>query len=324
MVKLGLLSNEKLARNINWTLLSDPLYAAIERITDTVRLAPLKLAPRNARAWLASMQAAQRCDALFSMSGSWRTEGELLAVSRLAGNPLRSTFYVDPWQQELPKIRRGVRWFGIDLAFVPYREAFDSLSLDAPGRYKWLPFAADTAVFRDRRLKRDIDILWMGRRYEPLHQAMLAYAEANGLTYRYRENTGMIADPVELGKLAARSRYFVCTPSDFGGKRDTGGFSPLIMRYFEGLAAGCRLVGILPRSGEFEALLLRGAMLEVAPDGSDFAARFAADSASDHWRGEVAQAAKIVRREHGWDARARTIVNTIRAELAARANLKRA
>jgi len=318
VVKLGLLSNEKLARNINWTLLSDPLYTAIERITDTVRLAPPKLAPGTARDWLAATQAARSCDALFSMSGSWRTEGELLALSRLAGNPHRSTFYVDPWQQELPKIRRGARWFGIDLGFLPYREAFDSLSAAKPGRYQWLPFAADIAVFRDQGLPRDIDILWMGRRHEPLHRAMLAYADTHGLTYKYRENTGIIADPAELGRLAARARYFACTPSDFGGHRDTGGFSPLIMRYLEGLAAGCRLVGILPRSGEFEALLPRGSMMEVAPDGSDFAARFAADSASDHWRGDVVQAAQIVRRNHSWDARARTIVETLGAALAQR------
>jgi len=45
------------------------------------------------------------------------------------------------------------------------------------------------------------------------------------------------------------------------------------MRYLEGIAAETRLLGVVPRSGEFDELLPRDAILEVAPDGSDLAER---------------------------------------------------
>jgi len=58
--------------------------------------------------------------------------------------------------------------------------------------------------------------------------------------------------------------------------RRTGGFSPLVMRYFEGLAAGTRLLVVLPRSGEYEALPT-DAFCQVSPDGSDLAQRLDED-----------------------------------------------
>ena len=83
------------------------------------------------------------------------------------------------------------------------------------------------------------------------------------------------------------------------------------MRYFEGLAAGCRLLGVLPRSGEFEAVLPRASLLELAPDGSDFAQRYAQDQDAAQGWSASAEACEIVRRDHGWDARARVIVDTL-------------
>ena len=69
------------------------------------------------------------------------------------------------------------------------------------------------------------------------------------------------------------------------------------MRYLEGLSAGCRLLGVLPKSGEYEALLPREAILEVASDGSDLAARLDADIANPTgW--EAVERARMLVREH--------------------------
>ena len=80
-----------------------------------------------------------------------------------------------------------------------------------------------------------------------------------------------------LGRLVGRSRYFVVTPPDIDNPSRTGGYSPLVMRYLEGLAAGTRLLGVLPRSGEFEQLLPRDSICEVDPCGSDLAEKLDAD-----------------------------------------------
>jgi hypothetical protein len=314
VVRIGLLSNERKPRNVNWTTLSDPLYTEIEAIADAVRIAPPPLSLRAAGDYLTEIRKTFGVDVLFGMNGSWRPETELFLVSLLRRGALRTCFYVDPWRPQVDRIRQSDRLTRNQVSFIPYREAMDLLEPRAPpGQYVYLPFAADTTVFAERGLERDIDILSMGRRYEPLHQAILKYADANGLNYLFRERTGFIDDPMELGRLASRARYFVCTPTDLNPLRPTGGFSPLVMRYFEGLAAGCRLLGALPKSGEYEQLLPRGAMLEVNVDGSDFAETFARDSADRSWVPVVASASELVRREHGWDSRARTIVDTFRA-----------
>jgi hypothetical protein len=314
VVRIGLLSNERLPRNVNWTTLSDPLYSEIEAIADAVRIAPPPLSMRAAPSYVAEMRKTFEVDAFFGMNGSWRPELELFLVTQARRRALRTTFYVDPWRPQLGRMRKVDRALRNKVSFIPYREALDLLTPGSPaGQYVYLPFAADTQVFADRGLERDIDILSMGRRYEPLHQAILKYADANGLNYMFRERTGFLKDPADLGRLASRARYFVCTPTDLNPLRPTGGFSPLVMRYFEGLAAGCRLLGALPKSGEYEALLPREAILEVQVDGSDFAEKFARDNADANWLPAVAAASDLVRREHGWDSRARTIVETIRA-----------
>lgn len=308
-MKVGLLSNERLPRGINWTTLADPLFAAMEGSGDCHRITPPPLSLGNLGALSTAMREGRRADALFSMHGRTRPEASLQLVSWAAGSKLKSVFYVDPWPHTLSKIRRLDSLLGHDLVFLPYREAYDMLAAQKGGeRYRYLPFAADTAVFRPSGAERDVDIYWMGRRSEPLHRAIADFCEKEGLVYLFRENSGFIDNPADLGKLVARSRYFVVTPPD---PSRSGGFSPLVMRYLEGLAAGSRLLGTLPASGEFEALLPREAILEVAADGSDFAAKYRADQDNSAGWKATRRATEIVQAEHGWDARARTILSEL-------------
>lgn len=309
-MKIGLLSNERLARGVNWSTLSDSLYREMESLEDCARLAP-PCGVRRQIAELPSMLAeARKCDALFSMNGRTRPEPVFAAAALGARNAIKAVFYVDPWKHLLKKVQTVDKWMGNDLVFIPYREAFDELTArPGGGRYRYLPFAADTQVFRNRGLARDVDILWMGRREEALHREILAFSQRAGISYRFRENTGFIADPVELGQLVSRARYFVVTPPDAAR---TGGYSPLVMRYLEGLAAGCRLIGVLPSSGEFEKLLPRDSILEVSADGGNFAQRFEADQTNIQGWKAAATASQIVLTDHGWDSRAREIISQLK------------
>jgi glycosyl transferase family 1 len=97
------------------------------------------------------------------------------------------------------------------------------------------------------------------------------------------------------------------TPPDLDNPIRTGGFSPLVMRYLEGLAAGTRLLGVLPKSGEYEDLLPRNAILEVAADGTNLFEKLDADR-SDKTKDEAVQRAmKIVRESHSWKKRAEQV-----------------
>lgn len=311
-MKLGLLSNENLARGLNWTLLSDSLFPEIERIAQTERIAPPPLGFGAIGRYLALARRVRTCSAVFSLKGRSRPEPPLQLLTMMGGRKINAVFYVDPWAHSIDNIIKMDKLCGTDLAFVPYREAYDALTAKAAGRtrYVYLPFASDNTIFRDFGTERDIDILSMGRRDEQLHQALLEFTEARGLNYQYREKTGFIEDPKDLGKLASRARYFVVSPPD---STRSGGFSPIVMRYFEGLAAGCRLLGTRPGSGEFERLLPEACLLEVASDGSNLAAGFDRDQADEAAWEATRQASELVREKHGWDARAKTIVAHLQA-----------
>jgi hypothetical protein len=111
----------------------------------------------------------------------------------------------------------------------------------------------------------------------------------------------------ELGRLTSSAQYFVATPPDLDNPTRTGGFSPLVMRYFEGLAAGTRLLGVLPRSGEYEAILPKDAFCEVAPDGSDLARRLDEDRSNPNNQRAVDAAGAFVREHHSWRRRAEQV-----------------
>jgi len=188
------------------------------------------------------------------------------------------------------------------------REGYEELKIRFPrGRFEWLPFGVDTGVFDSVPGERSIFAYWMGRRYEPLHRAMLTYCTDRRLPYRYTMRGGEFPNPLDLGRLVGRSQYFLVTPPNLADPDRTGGYSPFVMRYLEGLAAGARLLGVLPRSGEYEMLLPREAILVVEPDGSDLGAKLDEDRANPEARAAVERARILVRAHHSWAKRAEQI-----------------
>jgi hypothetical protein len=77
------------------------------------------------------------------------------------------------------------------------------------------------------------------------------------------------------------------------------------------LAAGARLLGVLPRSGEYEMLLPLDAILQVAPDGSDLAVKLDADQDNSNGRAAVERARVTVRQHHSWATRAEQIFDRL-------------
>lgn len=226
----------------------------------------------------------------------------------------RSAFVVDAWQPSLTKIGALAVAQRLDPCFVAFREGWEELSHRYPnGHFEWLPFGVDTEVFRCGSGERDIFAYWMGRRSSQLHEALLRYCREREFNYLYTRTPGELRNPQDLGDLVGRSRYFVVTPPDIDNPVRTGGFSPLVMRYLEGLAAGARLLGVRPKSGEFEDLLPPDTLCEVKADGSDLAERLDADLDNSHvWRA-VEHAGEVVRTEHSWSRRAQQIYERLAA-----------
>jgi hypothetical protein len=305
-MRLAVLSNENLNPWINWSTLGPPLLRPLAAHEGATFLAPPPFAAGSLGAWFSLAGRLRKADTLFWMQGSARPEYPVWAASLLRGFVRRSAFVVDAWKPSIGKIGALAVAQRLNPCFVPFLEGCEALRKRFPaGRFEWLPWGVDAVNFAaPEEAKRDVFAYWMGRRHEPLHRAMLAYCQRNGLNYRYTTRPGEFADPAELGRFIGRCQYFMVTPPDLDNPLRTGGFSPFVMRYLEGLSAGARLLGVLPSSGEYQMLLPRDAILEVAPDGSDLAERLDADQANPDARFAVERARALVRRDHSWERRA--------------------
>jgi hypothetical protein len=313
-MRLAALSNAKLEPWINWSTLGPPLLHPLAAYPGSQLIAPPPLRWEHRRQWRAAIRHCRQADTMFWMQGSARPEAPLMTLSATRPGVRRSAFVIDAWRPGLTKIGMLAVAQRLDPCFVAFREGCQELTSRFPrGRFEWLPFGVDTEVFRPGDGERDIFAFWMGRRSARLHNALLRYCGSRGLHYRYTLRPGEFRDPGELGTLAGRCRYFIVTPPDLDNPVRTGGYSPLVMRYLEGLAAGARLLGVRPGSGEFEELIPHGALCEVKADGSDLAAILDADQQDAGAWQAVSKACDLVRAEHSWSRRAQQVFERLSA-----------
>lgn len=311
-MQLGVLSNENLNPWINWTTLGPPLLHPLAANRDAQLIAPPPFRPVNLREWRNIQRRVHSADTLFWMQGASRPEAPVHFASFLGGRVRRSAFVVDAWKYLITKVGSLAVLQGLDPCFIGFREGCEELKKRFPqGHFEWLPFGVDTSVFDSVPGERPIFAYWMGRRHDPLHQAMIRYCSERRLEYRYTRRPGEFTDPLELGRMVGSSQYFLVTPPDLSDPTRTGGFSPFVMRYLEGLAAGARLLGVVPKSGEFERLLPRDSILEVAPDGSDLALKLDNDRNKPEVWSAVQRAQIYVRKNHSWTKRAEQIYNRL-------------
>lgn len=310
-MRLGLLSNDRLEPWLNWSTLAPPLFSMMETLGDVRTISPPPLRRSSFADWREIRERVRAADTLFWIQPSARPEPPVHLASLLNLKARRAVYVYDAFEPVLDRIGVLACLQRFDPCFVAYKEAEVELTRRFPqGRFQWLPFGVDTGTFAPTLGERDVFAFWMGRRHEPLHQALLAYCTARNLNYVYRRpNEYLTAE--ELGRLAGRSRYFVVTPPDIDNPWRTGRFSPLVMRYLEGLAAGARLLGVLPKSGEYEALLPLDAICQVSPEGGDLAERLDADVDFGGAETAVARAAALVRAEHSWSRRAEQIYSQL-------------
>jgi Glycosyl transferases group 1 len=305
-MELGLLSNSSLNPSVYWTTLLPPLFSGLAQRPGVRTISPPPLAWERRGEWRRIRSEIKPCDALFWVQLGARPTGAIHLASYMNLRARRANFVLDAWKPSLTKIGIVATLERLDPCFVAYNQATTELQRRFPlAKFVWLPLGAHTDIFYPRKEEKSIFAFWMGRRHEPLHRALLAYCEARGLRYVY-SNDGRFSTE-ELGRLTSSAQYFVATPPDLDNTRRTGGFSPLVMRYFEGLAAGTRLLGVLPRSGEY--ILPTEAFCQVSPDGSDLAERLDEDRSNPNNQRAVNAVSEFVREHHSWRRRGEQVFN---------------
>jgi spore maturation protein CgeB len=143
-----------------------------------------------------------------------------------------------------------------------------------------LPYAVDVLRFTPypKPPARVIDVFSIGRRSEPVHQALRRLAAAGDFFYLYDTLPSPLvrpSNPVEhremLANTARVSRFYITYPAKFGDD-ETYGQSEVGGRYFEGAAAGAVLLGQAPGALTFHRdFPWPDAVVELNPDGSDVA-----------------------------------------------------
>ncbi len=143
-----------------------------------------------------------------------------------------------------------------------------------------LPHAADVLRFTPypKPPARKIDVLSIGRRSEPVHQALRRLAATRDFFYLYDTLPSSLVRPSSptehremLASAARVSRFFIAYPAKFGDD-ETQGQSEVGARYFEGTAAGAVLLGQAPTALTFRRdFPWPDAVVELKVDGSDAA-----------------------------------------------------
>lgn len=305
-MELGLLSNMLVNSEPYWKAYVPPLFSAIARDRHNVRIVePPPVAWRRRGEWKAVRSQINACDTLFWLQLSARPAPSvhLAALGRLGAR--RANFVIDAWKPVVTKIGMAATILRPDPCFVAYLEATTELKRRFPlGKFVWLPHAGNTDIFYPRKEGKPNFAFYMGRRHEPLHRALLKYCEARGLKYVYSDQ---FLFGEELGRAASSAQYFVASPREVIDRKTKTAFSPLSPRYFEGLAAGTRLLGAIPASGEYHALLPTEAICEVRLDGSDLAERLDQDRQNPGNQRAVDAAAALVREHHSWRRRGQQV-----------------
>jgi hypothetical protein len=140
------------------------------------------------------------------------------------------------------------------------------------GQGHYLPAGIDTLRFcpYPNPPVRSIDVLSIGRRAQPVHQALLRMAEEEGKFYVYDTIDALRAYNLDehrsmIANLAKRSRYFIVSPGKFDKPAETGGQSEFGYRYFEAAAPGAIMIGLrTPNNPEFDKIFTwEDAVIEV-------------------------------------------------------------
>lgn len=185
-----------------------------------------------------------------------------------------SIWLPEVWPSELEDDRLSLEAYGmVDQVFVGVPQSIDGISALAPGSdVHYLPTAVDVVRFAGspRPRTRPAAVIGIGRRSADQHRVLLDWCEANDALYLYDTIEGHAADwrthRRSMADWYRRSSVAICNYGKHDQPELIGDLRPLPARLFEGLAAGCHLIGSAPDAEDQVATLGRTVVTDVAVD----------------------------------------------------------
>lgn len=237
---------------------------------------------------------------------------DLLHTACLFGTPVPYCWDVweprwDDWVDVLARLRPP-------LVMTTALQSAEHLRDRLPGvRVEHVPEAADLerylpgADLADRR----IDVLELGRRNPPWHDAVAPQAAELGLRHLYEPVPGQLVFPGgerEMLEGLADSRISVCFPSSITHPGRSGSVATMTHRYLESIASRSLVLGSAPA----ELPLLLGCDPVVPADADDPWGQLRSVLESiDSYQAQVDEAHHRLLAVGGWDTRARQIVDLL-------------
>ncbi len=164
-----------------------------------------------------------------------------------------------------------------DHIFTCFYYSVDDISKATGRPCSYLPLAVDALTFCPYPVWPDryIDVCYMGRRTQPVHQVLLAMAQANKIHYVYDTASNFsVYEPTEhrylLASTIKRSRYFFANYAKVNEPLQTGSQKEFGYRFYEGAAGGAVLLGAAPGTPPFyEQFDWPDAVIAVPPDATN-------------------------------------------------------
>ncbi len=153
----------------------------------------------------------------------------------------KGVYYID-LQTQTSERREFIKNNGIDLIFSPSKDFFFRTLPEFKNKFRWLPFNNNPAVFKDWSLRKDIDILFMGRVKKEMHpfrnKVLERFKGYSGFVYHQhpydmKERSGRVYTGEEYAKEINRSKIFITSGTKYGYP---------VAKYFEVLACNTLLI----------------------------------------------------------------------------------
>lgn len=171
-----------------------------------------------------------------------------------------------------------------------------------------LTWATDVERFRPSsgNSHRPIDVLNIGRRIEPLHERLLAWSNADGRFYEYDTTVGArVVEPLRhRDRLASYYKRSSVAMTSYP-KHDvegSGGETDIPSRLWEGLAAGCAMIGRAPLAS-VQQELVGDVVVRELPEDLDEALLAVADLVMSSSEDERLRNTALAHRFHDWSHR---------------------
>jgi len=162
----------------------------------------------------------------------------------------KSVYLLDAWPDTYGDIKELVRTFSVQHLFLSSSIAARKLREElAPCEVSWVPEAIEPESYTSLpSTRKDIDVLQLGRRYDRLHEMLLAPLAERGKVYLYEKEKHHIVFPTreEFVDGLARTKISICIPSSITHPEQSGDIEVLSMRYLQSMTSKCLVLGHAP------------------------------------------------------------------------------